>query len=132
MRPALPTASSKVTPSDSHPPTIDTGPPTEMISDSSLASVPSSSSRLLASPLLTSGAPPEPSTRRLLSPQTTTRLLLFFFFSSSMMNDVAYSQLLHGGFINFFINYHDCLISKLTDLSASNDVSMIFQGYIEE
>ena len=52
MSPALPTASSKVTPSDSHPPTIDRGPSTEMISDSSSASVPSSSTRLLASPLL--------------------------------------------------------------------------------
>ena len=54
------------------------------------------------------------------------------FFSSSMMNDVAGFQVLHGGFIVLFINYHDYLISKLTDLSARNDVSMIFQGYIEE
>ena len=56
MRPALPTASSKVTPSDSHPPTSDTGPPTEMISDSSSAYVPSTSTRLLASPLLTTAS----------------------------------------------------------------------------
>ena len=53
MRPALPAASSKVMPSDSHPPTIERGPPTEMISDSSSASVPSSSIRLLASSLIT-------------------------------------------------------------------------------
>ena len=52
MRPVLPTASSKMTPSDSHPPTIDTGPPADMISDSSSASVPSSLTRLLTSPLL--------------------------------------------------------------------------------
>ena len=51
MRPALPTASSNVTPYDS-PPTIDRGSPTEMISDSSSASVPSSSTRLLTPPLL--------------------------------------------------------------------------------
>ena len=49
-----------------------------------------------------------------------------------MMNDVACNQLLHGRFIILFINYHDYITSKLTDLSASNDVSMIFQGYIEE
>ena len=49
-----------------------------------------------------------------------------------MMNDVACFQLLHGGFKILFINYHDYLIPKLTDLSASNDVSMTFQGYIEE
>ena len=48
------------------------------------------------------------------------------------MNDVACFQLLHGGIIILFINYHEYLISKLTDLSASNDVTMIFQGYIEE
>ena len=70
---------------------------------------------------------------------TTTNLashnnstLILFFFSSSMMNDVACFQLLNGGFIILFINYPDYLISNLTDLSASNDVSMIFQGYIEE
>ena len=56
MSPALPTASSKVNPSDSDPPKIDRGPPTELISDSSSASVPSSSSRLLASPLLTTAS----------------------------------------------------------------------------
>ena len=50
MRPALPTASLNVTPSDS-PPAIDRSPPTEMISDSSSASVRSSSTRLLASSL---------------------------------------------------------------------------------
>ena len=57
-RPALPTrtASSKLTPSDSHPPTIDIGPPTEMVSDSSSASVPSSFNRLLTSPLLTTAS----------------------------------------------------------------------------
>ena len=48
-----------------------------------------------------------------------------------MMNDVAF-KLLHGGFIIFFIKYHNYLISRLADLSASNDVSMIFQGYIED
>ena len=52
MRPALPTASSKVTPSVSHPTTIDRGPPTEINSDSSSASVPSSSTGLLTSPVL--------------------------------------------------------------------------------
>ena len=56
----------------------------------------------------------------------------FFFFSSGMMNDVACFQLIHGGFIILFIKYHDYLIPKLTDLSASNNVSMIFQGHIEE
>ena len=56
MRPALPNASSKATPSDSHPPTIERGPPTEMTSDSSSASVPSSTARLLASPLLTTAS----------------------------------------------------------------------------
>ena len=49
-----------------------------------------------------------------------------------MMNDVACFQLLHGGFIDLIIKYHDYLITNFTDLSASNDVSMIFQGYIEE
>ena len=49
-----------------------------------------------------------------------------------MMNDVACCEILHRGFIILFINYHGYLIPKLTDLSASNDVSMIFQGYIEE
>ena len=48
------------------------------------------------------------------------------------MNDVACFQLVHGGFTDLFINYHDYLISNLTDLSASNPVSMIFQGHIEE
>ena len=48
------------------------------------------------------------------------------------MNDVACIQLLHGGFKDLFINYHDYLISNLTNLSASNDVSMIIQGYIDE
>ena len=127
---------------------IGSGPPTEMISDSSSASVPASSTFLLASSLATalrtmggsggnwssrdtliSGAAPEPSARRLLSPLTTTRL---FFFPSDMMNNVACFQLLHGAFTILFNNYHDYLISKLTDLSASNNVSMIFQGNIEE
>ena len=49
-----------------------------------------------------------------------------------MMNDVACFQLLHGGFTILFISYHDYLLYILTDLSASNDVSMTFQGYIEE
>ena len=53
-------------------------------------------------------------------------------FSSGMMIDVACFRILHGGFIILFINYHHYLISSLTDLSASNDVSMIFLGYIEE
>ena len=48
------------------------------------------------------------------------------------MNDVACFQLLLGGFIILFIKYHDYLFPKLTDLSASIDLSMIFQGYIEE
>ena len=47
------------------------------------------------------------------------------------MKDVAF-KLLPGGFINLFIKYHNFLISRLTDLSASNDVSMIFQGDIED
>ena len=55
MRPALPTASSNVTPYDS-PTTIDRSPPTEMISYSSSASVPSSSARLLLSLLLTTAS----------------------------------------------------------------------------
>ena len=58
---------------------------------------------------LTTGAAPELSTGRLLSPLTTTRLFFNFFFSSTMMNGVAYFQLLHGGFIIFFINCHDYL-----------------------
>ena len=41
-------------------------------------------------------------------------------------------QLLHGGFIFLFIKYHKYLNSSLTDSSASNDVSLIIQGYIEE
>ena len=41
-------------------------------------------------------------------------------------------QLLHGGFINLFIKNNNYLIYSLTDLSASSDVSMIFQGYFEE
>ena len=48
------------------------------------------------------------------------------------MNDVACFQLLHGGFLILFIRYPDYLILILTDLPASNYVSMIFQGYIEE
>ena len=48
------------------------------------------------------------------------------------MKDVAWFQLLLGGFITLFIKYHDYSISNLTALSASNDVSMLFQGYIEE
>ena len=50
--PSSPDCLLKVTPSDSHPPTIDRCPPTEMIFDSSSASVPSSSTRLFTSPLL--------------------------------------------------------------------------------
>ena len=53
MKPALPTACSNLTPSDSHTPTIDRGLPTEIISDSSSASVRSPSTRLLASLLTT-------------------------------------------------------------------------------
>ena len=49
-----------------------------------------------------------------------------------MMNDVACFQILQGGFTIFFIKYHDYLFSNLTGLSASNDVSMIFQEYIAE
>ena len=49
MRTALSTASSKVTPSDSPSPKIQRSTPTEMISVTSPASVPSSSSCLLAS-----------------------------------------------------------------------------------
>ena len=123
MRLALPTASSKVTPSDSHPPTSDTGPPTEMISDSSSASVPSSSTRLFASPLLMTASrtmgrsgrsdrkgthqhqgllqnPPHDDYYGL--PQQLDSYF-FFFFSSSMMNDVACFQLLHGEFMILFI-----------------------------
>ena len=143
MRPALPTASSNVTPSDS-PPTIDRGPPTEIISDSSSASVPSSSTLILASPLLTTASrtiggaggtdhkvrEQHPGLLRNSPHDDYSRLpqqldSYSFFFSSSMMNDVACFQLLHGGFIILFMNYQDYLFSKLTDLSASNDVSMI-------
>ena len=52
-RPALPTASSKLTHSDSYPPTTDRGPPTDRISHSPSASLPSSSTRLPASSLTT-------------------------------------------------------------------------------
>ena len=48
------------------------------------------------------------------------------------MNDVACFQLLHGEFIILFINYQDYSVSNLTDLSATIDVSMIFQEHIEE
>ena len=48
------------------------------------------------------------------------------------MNDVACFQLLNGEFIILFINYHDYLIFTLTDLSASDAVSIIIQGYSEE
>ena len=41
------------------------------------------------------------------------------------------SQLLDCGFILFSVIYHNYLTSSLTDLSSTNDVSMIFQGYIE-
>ena len=41
-------------------------------------------------------------------------------------------QVLHVGFIILFFKYHNYLISSLTHFSASNDVSMIFQGYIED
>ena len=48
-----------------------------------------------------------------------------------MMNDAAF-KFLHGGFIIWFIKCHNYLISRLTDLSASNDVSMIFQVNVED
>ena len=46
------------------------------------------------------------------------------------MNDVAFN-LLRDGFLILFIKYN-FLISRSTDFSASIDVSMIFQGYIED
>ena len=57
--------------------------------------------------------------------------LQFLPFSSGVMNDMTF-KLLRGGFIYFFIINHLYSISRLSDLSASNDVSLIFQGYIEE
>ena len=48
MKPAPSVTSSKLTRANSHPPTIDRGPPTEIISDSSSTSPPSSSTCLLA------------------------------------------------------------------------------------
>ena len=47
------------------------------------------------------------------------------------MNDVA-NELLHGGFTYLFIKILHYFISSLIHLSASNDVSMYFQGRIEE
>ena len=53
LRPGLPNACSKVTPSDSHTTRVYRGPPTETTSDSSSASVPLSFTRLPASSLTT-------------------------------------------------------------------------------
>ena len=148
MRPTLPTASSKVTPSDSKPPTIDGGPPIEIISDSSSASVPSPSTRLLASSLTTAsrtmegsvgtdhqGALQHPGLLRnrphddcSLSSHNNANFLLRFIRHDERRG----CQLIHRGFINFFIIHHNYLNSRLTNLSASIDVTMIFRGTIEE
>ena len=47
------------------------------------------------------------------------------------MNDVAF-EVIYGIFLILLNIYHSYLIPHLTDLSASNDVSMIVQGYIDE
>ena len=47
------------------------------------------------------------------------------------MNDVAFNYYMVDFKILFIKNYN-YLISSLTDLSASNDASMMFQRYIED
>ena len=42
------------------------------------------------------------------------------------------NELLHGGFTYSFIKIPNYFIYSLINLSASNDVSMHFQGHIEE
>ena len=48
-----------------------------------------------------------------------------------IMNDVA-NELLHGGFTYLFMKFFIILFKSLINLSASNGVSMHFQGCIEE
>ena len=49
------------------------------------------------------------------------------------MQDVANGlTTLHGGFTYVFINFLIILIKSLINLSASNDVSIHFQGHVEE
>ena len=48
-----------------------------------------------------------------------------------VLKDVA-NELLHGRFIYSFIKTLNCLILSLINLSASNDVSMQFQGHLGE
>ena len=147
MSPALPTASSKVTPSDSHPPTIDRGPPRDdfwlVVSFCALV--------VHASPHISNihnslthnggirgeliikghnnirGCSGTLHMTTILASDNSTLLLFLIRY-----DEWRGFQLLHGGFIILFINYHEYSISNLTDLSASNDVSMIFQGHIEE
>ena len=42
------------------------------------------------------------------------------------------NQLKHGGFTYLFIKILIILIESLINLSASNDVSMHFEGHVEE
>ena len=42
------------------------------------------------------------------------------------------NQLKHGGFTYLFIKFLIILFKSLINLSASNDVSIHFQGHIEE
>ena len=149
MRPALPTAPSKVTPSDSHRPTIGRGPPTEVISDSSSTSVPSSSTHLLASSLTTASRTMGESgggeliitghsnIRECPGAVHTTTTLAFHNNSNFLLPFIRHDerrgfQLVHGGWIILFNKYHNYLNSSLTDLSASNDVSTIFQRFPAE
>ena len=57
--------------------------------------------------------------------------LLLSSFLTGMVNNVVF-KLLHGGLMSLLNKYHKNSIFRLNDLSASNDVSIIFQGYIEE
>ena len=144
MRPALPTASSNVNPSDSHPPTIDRGPPTEMISDSSSASVPSSSTRLLTSSLPLTASRTMGGIRGELINREHINIrgcsgTLHRTTTLASHNDSTLLHLLlfinHDEWRGFFSTitwwiYNVILqlsrLFNLTDLSASNDVSRIF------
>ena len=56
----------------------------------------------------------------------------FFWRFSKMNSKNVANRLLHGGFIFSFVKFFNVLIFTMTELSASDEVNVIFQGYIEK
>ena len=63
---------------------------------------------------------------------SSSKMNLFFCHLSQLNSKKMAKKLLHDGYINSLKKFIITLFFTMTELSGSDDVSMVFQKYIEE